>query len=211
MPIGWRSFLFASTPEEGGVFASANLRTQKRLSHEDSAFAFACFLDAPWEVIQVGVRDFLKQVTQFGLVTTPLRKDYGVDALEAHFPAGLSEAVQSGRVFQNPGVIRMINMSTYTLTLLGLTILVLAMLGRGPGRFAFSQQGFVAVTIISIGGVVLNALICGGLVSPYDRFQARIVWIVPLLAGLAVYLSRLVEASRRDGAGLHSPVEDDQS
>jgi len=31
-------------------------------------------------------------------------------------------------------------------------------------------------------GVLTNALVCGALSTPYDRYQARVVWLLPLLA-----------------------------
>jgi hypothetical protein len=36
-------------------------------------------------------------------------------------------------------------------------------------------------------GVLLNAAVCGVLSGPHDRYQARTIWLVPLLAaGLAL-------------------------
>jgi hypothetical protein len=32
--------------------------------------------------------------------------------------------------------------------------------------------------------VVVNGMICGALSGPYDRYQARVVWLVPFLATL---------------------------
>jgi hypothetical protein len=45
------------------------------------------------------------------------------------------------------------------------------------------------VEIIFIG-VVLNAAICGVLSGPYDRYQARVIWLVPFAAALALYRQR---------------------
>jgi hypothetical protein len=38
-------------------------------------------------------------------------------------------------------------------------------------------------------GVVLNGILCGVLSGPHDRYQARVIWLVPLLA-LALSLAR---------------------
>jgi len=38
--------------------------------------------------------------------------------------------------------------------------------------------------VILLLGLFLNALICGVLASPYGRFQARIIWLLPVLAAL---------------------------
>lgn len=34
-------------------------------------------------------------------------------------------------------------------------------------------------------GVLMNAVICGVLAFPYDRFQVRVIWLLPLAALLA--------------------------
>jgi hypothetical protein len=43
-------------------------------------------------------------------------------------------------------------------------------------------------------GVMLNALICGALAAPYDRFQARVIWLVPVAASVLVPLALRAKA-----------------
>ena len=50
-------------------------------------------------------------------------------------------------------------------------------------------------------GVVVNGLVCGVLASPYDRFQARVVWLVPFL----VIAGWLVARRRDAGRGAPTP------
>jgi hypothetical protein len=56
-----------------------------------------------------------------------------------------------------------------------------------------------------LAGVVLNAAVCGVLNGIYDRFQARVVWLVPLLALVCCFQLRtsqqwLTERSRSRAA-----------
>ena len=37
--------------------------------------------------------------------------------------------------------------------------------------------------LICLGGIVANALVCGILAGPYDRYQLRVIWLLPALAG----------------------------
>jgi len=46
-----------------------------------------------------------------------------------------------------------------------------------------------ALLFVAIVGLLANAAIFGGLSAPVDRYQARVIWIVPLLAAL-FWLSR---------------------
>jgi hypothetical protein len=54
-------------------------------------------------------------------------------------------------------------------------------------------EAFVA-TVVS--GVVFNALVCGVLSGPYDRYQARVVWLLPATAIALLFLVR--DRLRRD-------------
>lgn len=46
------------------------------------------------------------------------------------------------------------------------------------------------VVLVALAGLVVNAAIFGGLSAPVDRYQARVIWILPLLALLAVLRRR---------------------
>jgi hypothetical protein len=54
------------------------------------------------------------------------------------------------------------------------------------GRLARSEQDMAVIVAV---GLVANAAIFGGLSAPVDRYQARIIWLVPALAA-AFWLSR---------------------
>jgi hypothetical protein len=41
-------------------------------------------------------------------------------------------------------------------------------------------------TLICLGGIVANALVCGILAGPYDRFALRVIWLLPALAGAMI-------------------------
>lgn len=46
------------------------------------------------------------------------------------------------------------------------------------------------IVFVSLAGLAANAAIFGGLSAPVDRYQARVIWILPLLALLAVLRRR---------------------
>ena len=55
----------------------------------------------------------------------------------------------------------------------------------------------LVMLVLLIGAVVVNAAVCGILSGPYSRYQARIAWLAPLAAGLAVM--RPAPAGAREG------------
>jgi hypothetical protein len=48
--------------------------------------------------------------------------------------------------------------------------------------------------------VLLNSVICGGLSTPHDRYGARVLWLLPLLAGAALLKLRQTGYGFRIGA-----------
>ncbi|HEX4198647.1 MAG TPA: hypothetical protein VHZ26_14510 [Caulobacteraceae bacterium] len=58
------------------------------------------------------------------------------------------------------------------------------------------------------GLVLANALICGGLSGPYDRYQSRVEWLIPFCAllGLVQWAARRRTADAAAGATFPSPV-----
>jgi hypothetical protein len=56
-------------------------------------------------------------------------------------------------------------------------------------------RGLEKLVVFIVIGVLVNALVCGTLSEPYDRYQARVVWLIPFLAWL-IYQMR----SRRSAA-----------
>ena len=87
--------------------------------------------------------------------------------------------------------------ATYTTTLLALAYLVWQWHARRRSAGAAGDDGRSAdwtFTGIVLMGVLANAIICGALASPYDRFQARVIWLVPLVA-LAVAPRRPAQPS----------------
>jgi hypothetical protein len=58
------------------------------------------------------------------------------------------------------------------------------------------------------GLVLANALICGGLSGPYDRYQSRVEWLIPFcaLAGLIQWAARRKTAAEAPEATFPSPV-----
>ncbi len=73
-----------------------------------------------------------------------------------------------------------------------------AVLGLAAVAAAFARHGgrlprrLIAVSGFLLGAVLVNAAVCGMLSGPFARYQARIVWLVPLAAALLL-------AGRREG------------
>ncbi len=61
---------------------------------------------------------------------------------------------------------------------------LLAIAARGLQRDAFVDLGALATT--AVVSLLANAVVCGVFANPHDRYGARLVWIAPLVALLAI-------------------------
>jgi hypothetical protein len=75
-------------------------------------------------------------------------------------------------------------------------LLMPALAAYGWRRKKFADLGLLAATVLL--AVVANAFICGPLSNPHDRYGARLAWLAPLVALLAV--ARAQNRKRPPGA-----------
>jgi hypothetical protein len=55
---------------------------------------------------------------------------------------------------------------------------------------ALERQRVAVFALVVVGGVVLNAAVCGAVSGPWGRYQARVVWLVPMAAVLLLQRPR---------------------
>ena len=177
LPVGWREFLFQ--------FASP-LDYRKRLVAEDASFALATLRHDPAGVIGLALRDAARQTVMIGLVTTPIRSAIGESAAVERTPGPLAQRVLAGRLYHADRLYRSLSMANMALVLAGLVALGLVAARSGPGPVDTGTGGLRPLLATGMAGLLFNAVVCGVLASPYDRFQARVAWLVPVLAVIAL-------------------------
>ena len=179
LPTYWTAFMF-DTDTRRGIFAPANFAVKRQLSEEQGRFALNVFLFAPADVIRGLIYDFGNQLTRFSFSDQKMTSQFS-DYLTENYPAGISEKIKSSNIYRYPQVLQ--NWST-----LNYAVAVLAILAAAFGLVKLRAQendtdGRFPISLWVIGfGILANALVCSALASPLDRFQARVIWLVPLLA-----------------------------
>lgn len=174
LPVEWREFLFRF---------SVPLDYQRRLVDEDASFALATLRHDPLAVIGLALRDAARQTVMIGLVTTPIRSAIGERAAAEQSSAPLAQRVRAGRLYDADWLYRFLSITNMALVLAGLAALGFVATRPDLGTRAGGLRPFL---VVSITGLLLNAAVCGVLASPYDRFQARVAWLVPVLAIIAL-------------------------
>ncbi|MCX8135286.1 MAG: hypothetical protein N3D18_15155 [Roseococcus sp.] len=136
-------------------------------------------------------------------------RSFGEEVLRPHFPpdayARFARSLQRG-----PGLERLARPFDATQRLALLLSLLLGLVAawqrwqattargasRGPGRWPSpwrtgpAADPRLALLACVAVGVVANAFVCGALSGVYDRYQARITWLLPLVAALSLWPQR---------------------
>jgi len=85
---------------------------------------------------------------------------------------------------------------------LGSMILALVLLARATISGRFDETGRLAATVTV--AILANALVCGALSGPHDRYGARIAWIATFTAAIAILraINNLLPNAKGKGAWL---------
>ena len=182
IPTDWIAFLFSDAPERGAFQArDAAPDLRRALSDQDLAFALAVFRDDPAGTLRFMVGDFAEQLFSVRYDDVPLADRSFEDRVDA-FPPEFA-AAGGGRIASDPALLAGLSGVAEITAVAGAIALLIgcAVLCRTP---ILSEQAgtLLWVTGAVILGVVLNAAICGMLASPYDRFQSRVIFLIPAFA-----------------------------
>ncbi|MFN4129502.1 MAG: hypothetical protein ACK4GC_06775 [Paracoccaceae bacterium] len=184
LPTDWISFMFSRDPQTG-VFGAVPPSVQRALSEEQTRFALASFAAEPLATTGGLLRDGVAQLWQLSVDDVPL-SERNEAFLAANFTQEVAALIRGSAIWSRPWVApalsKLIQAST---ALAAIGLLALVIYGRVPRHGPMATLFFVCIT-----GLVLNALICGMLASPYGRFQARISWLLPFLLIIALFADR---------------------
>jgi hypothetical protein len=180
-------FLFSPDPTEGGVFTPADPDIRRALSAEQLRFAYSVFSYDPLGVTAAAARNVLKQIGMVSMGEFDLN-EVDRSAFRQVLPSRYLQAAEKTRSWSDT-----LPVSTMSVIVLGVLLVSSAYIGSvlvlRVCHF-FASNDLEKLTIVIVIGVLVNAIVCAGLSEPWDRFQTRVVWLIPLAAGLLLYQLR---------------------
>lgn len=203
-----------------GVYGLAPPDVRARLSAEDHAFAWAAVLHDPFGQMRASAVNIVETLVDVRLDEPLAGPDFfAEDGFWAHTAlprlmpgADLCAEAEDYRcaprldadalyLVHGAALVASLAFLLWRLTRAD----VRAALAR-PGREATAEGRLVAAALLLTAVVALNAGVCGAISGPYARYQARLAWVLPLVAAAAALrlgpgpLIRKAP-SRRPGAG----------
>jgi hypothetical protein len=203
-PTAWDEFLFSTDPAKG-AFALADAEGKRRMSQEQLGFALRVLGHDPARVLSGILADVVRQVALFQVDVTGLRSDL-MPAYAGRVPDEMFAAMQRSRGMDSEAA--NVFFTTLTHASVGASLLLAAGVAwrrrrAAPGRPAFDgPASFDDFAVLVLAGVLANAVVCAALAGALERFQSRVIWLVPFigLAWLALALQRRRSAALVDPA-----------
>lgn len=184
LPVSWIAFLF-DYDQDTGVFGIAAPEVQRALAEEDVEFALRTVRSDPVTTLGGLAFDGVSQLWHLSIEDVPMVEARD-EFLAENFTPDLVAMARDARLYSRAGLVSVLTVLTYASTAVSVALLVVNLKQRRgmPASVGATDNRLMILIAICLVGVLLNALICGVLASPYGRFQARLVWILPLLAAL---------------------------
>jgi hypothetical protein len=189
-------FLWSSDPKIG-VFTPADPATRRALADEQYHFAYAVLRYDP---VGVAVAALHNTLMQFGMLRV---NEFNLsegdrDALSHSVPPSHLRVLEETRSWANTLPLGLMSAIVLVVVLGSMVYVLGALILRNQRSDRDHDLRRLAVVIIF--GIVVNAFVCGAMSEPYDRYQARVIWLIPLLAALMCqrrWLRRIETTSAR--------------
>ena len=175
------TFLWSSDPAEGGVFTPADPEMRRALSAEQFRFVVAVLRYDPLGELSAIARNTLDQSQRVSVSDFNLDSQ-DKDEFQRELPPRYLTVAERTRSWRDTMPLALMSAIILIVLLLSGAYLAWALLLRGHRSADDNHLKRLAVIIIL--GILVNAFVCGAMSKPYNRYQSRVVWLIPFVAGM---------------------------
>ena len=182
-----------------GIWQTADEDTRKKLSEEEFRFVLAVIRAYPRAQLSKSAANFWGQLNAFGLWDLDA-SDWVKEVFEETLPGGLPRYLKSRQARNALPFDFFTNVHYWTVyaSLVAIGGFTIVLWRRKP-----AQLRGLCLAIFPV--VIANAFVTGAMSTVEDRYEARIIWLVPLVAGSFVMEWLRYRGEAREGQG-NSPI-----
>lgn len=175
-------FLWSLDPSIG-VFTLASRNSREKLGSQDFTFAKAVIEKYPLHVLIEISKNIMRQTMYIGLEEFSYSQGT-VDGLSKKLPSAELERMK--RTLAAQGKFNTHYSTMIFKIIIGLSLIVCVF----AAAFSLKKEKYLEflLVIIFYASIFINAAVCGGMSTPHDRYQARVIWLIELLALLILAL-----------------------
>lgn len=163
---------------DNGIWARASEEKQARMQREEMKFLLATLRAYPGEQFKKSAANFGNQLTALGLDDLG-SNDWVLGAFDEALPREKSSYERSRQIRDALPLEFFSSIQEWTVIA---SLIVIAAFSPYVWRRRPAQ--ILGLTVIIISSVLMNALVTGILSGVETRYQSRVIWLVPLLAGV---------------------------
>lgn len=190
------TFLWSQSADNS-VFATAPTSTKVALGNEQFLFFVHVLMFDPLGVLFAALRAASSQLITCGLSEFHYCADCSTLNI-ADLPARYQTTIRETLSYRNIWPIAAFTRIDAIVVVISVGLIV----GIGGKHkllcFGQMQSGIFAVMGVIVTGLISNAIICGLFSTIHDRYQARVVWLLPCLA-MAMLCSEVLRRDREYG------------
>lgn len=199
LPLPSDHFLWSKSGVDG-VFRASPPAQRRQIAADETRFVLATLRHLPLQTITAFAVGARRQIKQVGL------SEFNYGWIERGFffnnlPRPIYQETSHTRAFSLSMPARFFAWLARIMAILSLAICLWIVMDH-----RISNKLRLAIALI-ICGIIVNAFICGGLSGAHDRYQGRVLWLLPWIAYLAL-LARLMPKSEVDRASKRDDTPD---
>jgi hypothetical protein len=168
------NFLWAAN----GIYQNASDDENLRLQEEEMPFVLATLRAYPREQISRSAANFWGQLTTFGFADLDA-SGWVLDQFASVLPRARSSYVVS-RQARNALPLDLLASIQFWAVMLSLGVIAVFV----PLLWRSHSSRIAGLGVVIVSMIVANALVTGTLSMVEDRFECRVIWLAPLLAGM---------------------------
>ena len=171
-PVNAGRFIWGSL-DQGGGYAAADAMTRRALVNEQLSFASQVILSRPLEQALASAKNWVVQLSMIE-VKEPVR-----DPRTSRSYSAFDEVHNEASISIPEALLERLRQAVVLVSTLAL-ISILACAG-GAKHKSPGVRRMIAVFVITATILIVNAAVCGAISHPYDRYQARVIWLLPAI------------------------------
>ena len=169
------------TTDKDGVFQTVSAGQRRMLSDQDARFAASVAAAYPASQAMASLRNAVLQTVDVDLSDFDYKPSLRAGFAQT-LPSGAYAAQQQTRAFNEGWPIGALSLLQAAVAIAALALIGVYAVRPMRGSVAIEPSAALTLAILILVGVLANGVECGALSTLYGRYQARVVWLLPLAA-----------------------------